>query len=54
MQKLTDPAKIKEYVISTIKTGNKDRIQKVLARYFSVMGKKKDIVETAREIFGSK
>lgn len=59
MNKITDPKKIKEFVISTIRSGNRERIVKVLQRYYSVVlskEKKKtngDIVEEAKRIFGS-
>lgn len=51
--KLSDPEKIKEFVIATIRTGNKERIQKVLQRYFDIfiLKKKEDIFETAKKIF---
>jgi len=57
MQKLTNPEDIKEYVISTIRLGNKDRIQKVLLRYFSVMKEKEQkntasVIEKAKRVFG--
>lgn len=47
---------IKDYVIHTIKTGNKERIKKVLTRYQEWMKKEKDkreddIVKKAKEIF---
>ena len=57
MNKITDPKKIKEYVISTIRSGDKDRIQKVLMRYFSVMKEKEQkntasVIEEAKRVFG--
>lgn len=47
---------IKNYVIQTIKTGNKERIKKVLARYQEWLKKERnekedDIVKKAKEIF---
>lgn len=59
MTKLTDPQKIKDYVVDTIRTGNKDRIQKVIKRYFDFLKEQKqkysneDIVKEAREIFSN-
>lgn len=47
---------IKKYVKDTILLGDKERISKVLQRYYSVVLKKEeksgDIVEEAKRIFG--
>jgi len=56
MNKITDPKKIKEYVISTIRSGDKDRIQKVLMRYFTVLKEEEQknsarVVEEAKRVF---
>jgi hypothetical protein len=53
MQKLSRE-EIKSYVKSTIKTGNKARIKKVLARYqVWLQEQKNDQYETAKKIFGA-
>ncbi len=56
MQKITDHQKIKEYVVKTIRSGNKDRIQKVLRRYFDWLKEtelsEKSNIDEAKIIFG--
>ena len=46
----------KEFVIKTLKQGDRERIQKVLKRYFEYIKSPpvKDIVKEAKEIFGVK
>ena len=58
MTKLTDHAEIRKFIIGTIRTGDKIRIQKVLKRYYEWLKEqdKKDttyptIYQTALEIF---
>jgi len=48
--------KPKEYVIQTLRQGNKERITKVLRRYWKLQAelKAKDQYETAVEIFSKK
>jgi hypothetical protein len=61
MPKITDSNKIKEYVVKTIRSGDKDRIQKVLRRYFEWLREEKnsaaektEIDDEAKRIFGVK
>ena len=57
--KLTTHKQIKDYVIATLKTGNKKRIIKVMNRYIKWISKnhkpkediKEDIVTLAKKIF---
>jgi hypothetical protein len=58
VEKTMDKPKIdpREYTIKTLKSGNGKRITEVLLHYWKhkglITGKKRDIVEQAKEIFG--
>jgi len=49
---ITTQQEAKEFVIKTLATGNKERIQLVLKRYYAFLKTaQKDIVDEAKEIF---